>query len=1284
MEANQDIIFTGGLNSDDSLEFIPQGDYIYLENARNYDLNSDNKLGKLTKIKGTSKIVNNKRLQFIESGDVVYSAVLSYSKTLGTVKDAANNKLYYYVQEIYSYNSGIDSRTYYVIYEYDNTTRVISNVVVRTQLEIFDASKKVKWGNVLNGFLSWVQDTIEPKGIWIEKAINYTKNFDNNTNLTPAYLSMTMQEFNIIRRPPVDIISAGYGSDDSVITNNIKGKLFQFRHKYVYNDNSESVWGMASSVALPYGEIDSNGNDNNGVNYNYLALSCYKQNTEIKEIWIASRYIDKDGILTDFAICKKIDVSGNSVGDIITYNFYNDILGTPLSDNDNAKLLDVVPLLASTQDVISNPDRIAYGNIKEPMWDNIVTDVDVSVVTEDITQVSSDLTSTTTAVYTSKTELAAYKIDSTFYRPRVHLNGNGICTMIVFNDDWITAGAENIRLSFKIRVNGVLYVYTTNQINISGLNPTQIKAAIVDKIQDDYVAAGGTVDVAFTDYSTDFVNAVNGGYANVSTSKWAGVEDFMLFGQAPTGDYIVIRTGLLFYKICEVSFPTLSAKIFNLILTNDDKKYVGWKVGTMYLSNNDILYDVSSAALVTVIQYGETLLQVGDFIGYQTVSYLGVSIPIVNTQNQLDTTGLYSRPTLAPFGKYGSVIIYYDENLRPCFAQKITETYIERENTDYAEALIYKLRFQISHLAPSWAKHWTIALTKNLSQERLTEVDLSIDIGTPITSDSSYIYIDVNTSIDLWYTTYNNTTNVYQPYIFTTGDRVIIYDSNANEYIDREIVSVDTDGKIMIQKGTLVAGNIADIVRFYSPQIRYTEDVYYEVGQLYGFGEKLADNGKYHASSGSIQTSTTPLDITLNFGDIYLCSINQCALNTGLGTTTNPTYNEFFMPFYQSKMNSYGRPHVANAKVNTEFKKARIRISNALNQESNTFGITTFDSSDYTDLPEKHGKIQALIELGYTLKAVTETKCISIYINRTVTVDPNGQEGVLLSQTTLGTVAIPVESFGTLYPNSIVKTNRSFYFLDVNNGCSVRDSANGQANISEYKYASFFKRLCDNLKESSDTVDFFSAFNKNEYYLLLNILSSKFVGIPDDKANVIVFNEALNRWTHHLRLQDSRNRYPEWADNIGNTFVTFISGELFLHDDTETYNSFYGNNQESVVEFVFNQNPKQIKLLTAIAIHGNNLWDAREDGDIYIEPNTTYASGMSSRLKPAKFRKKEGLFYSEFLRNGLTPNMTYDNAIINGHKLRGNIAKIRLRNRDKEKSDLFSVSIKYVNSELSY
>lgn len=1303
MQGKQDILFVGGLNSDDSLEMLPKGDYLDLENARNFDGNSDNKLGKITKVKGTTKITNNDRLSFVTTFDVddndIHTAILSYSQTVGTVKDSPNNKLYYFVYEIYSFDL-IADRYYYVIYEYDNLLKKISNLVVRTTLEIFDKDLKVKWGNVISGKLTWCQKTIEPKMIEIERAINFTKNYYDNTELTPAYTVMTMQEFDVIRRPPVDIIKAEYKEDADYILNNLKGRLFQFRAKYVYIDNSESVWGMISTVALPYGEYDANGDYSNDHNFNYLELNYVKPSYDIKEIWLASRYIDRDGILRDFVVFEKQDVSDYAANDSVSYDFYNDISGKPLSDNEDTKLVDLVPLAAGTQEVISNPDRLAYGNITDPVFDNIDTDVTITVVATNITEAAQDIGSNTNSnvVFTSKNSLAAYRIDGR----KLYLNGKGIVTMIQFDNTWIAAGANYITVKLTVKVSGVAYTYTTSQIIIEGLADEEITDKIIDRINTDYQEVG-TATVAYrtrqstaaADYQ-DFVDDMKGGSSNTYTHKWTGVESYQLYGATPTGHCIIIRAGLFFSNIPSleevVDFPTLSCKVRTLITSLSTKRYLSTKIGDLYMSANIVNGgdDLHYVYTPDGSNY-PSVFKVKDFDGYLSVTYNSVPIllsAVSVAALQEDGLGRYLRPTLPPFGKYGVGLAYYDNNLRPMFVQELEDVFIERADEDYQKAIIYNLRLSINHVVPSRFKYWSVVLTKNLNQETLTEVDLSIDT-TPITDDADYIYIDVNTSIDLWNTTYNNTTDVYQPYGFTRGDRVLLYNVTTSKYIDKEIIAVNDDGNIMIQLESLAAADIGDIVRFYTPQVRYVDPLYFEVGKIYptaGIKTVLVDGEEYiyHETNTDIQNSTTPLVLDLPFGDIYLNAINMYALKTLIGTTTNPTYNEFFMPFYHSNLNSFGRTLYANDKLNLGFYGSRIRMSNALIQDSFTMGLNSFDSTDLLDIPEKHGTIQGLAELGYTLKVVTETKTMSIYINRTVTVDPNGVEGVLLIHKTLGTLAIPRESHGTIYPNSIEKTDKNLYLLDTLNGCSVRDSANGQFKISDYKYASFIKRLCKNIEASTSSVEVFSTFNINEYYIILDVKSSKFLGVPDDKGNAIVFNEDSSRWTHHLRLIDSRDNYPEWSDNIGNSLITFISGELFVNDDSDSYCEFYSKFQEPEIEFVFNENPKDVKLAVAMSIHANSLWQPNQDGDITIPPNITYANGMSSRLKPAKFRKKEGLFYSEFLHNGLTPNMTYDEGVRHGQKLRGNLMRIRLRNADKLPSDLFSVSIKYTSSELSY
>ena len=64
----------------------------------------------------------------------------------------------------------------------------------------------------------------------------------------------------------------------------------------------------------------------------------------------------------------------------------------------------------------------------------------------------------------------------------------------------------------------------------------------------------------------------------------------------------------------------------------------------------------------------------------------------------------------------------------------------------------------------------------------------------------------------------------------------------------------------MIEKGTLTDYDIGDIVRFYSPQVRYVEDVYKEVGQIYELSEGTYSIGGqqyrlHQAPNGLIETA---------------------------------------------------------------------------------------------------------------------------------------------------------------------------------------------------------------------------------------------------------------------------------------------------------------------------------------------------------------------------------------------------------------------------------------------
>ena len=225
-------------------------------------------------------------------------------------------------------------------------------------------------------------------------------------------------------------------------------------------------------------------------------------------------------------------------------------------------------------------------------------------------------------------------------------------------------------------------------------------------------------------------------------------------------------------------------------------------------------------------------------------------------------------------------------------------------------------------------------------------------------------------------------------------------------------------------------------------------------------------------------------------------------------------------------------------------------------------------------------------------------------------------------------------------------------------------------------------------KDLTNKIKVFGGFNKDdeEYVMVFN--DGNFGGTLnlDQKSNAIVFNEATNRFVSYITQYNVNNIQPEWVDFVNNRMITFINGQLWLENHTDVdRNSYYGIVRQSNIEAVCNISPKDIKTFQGIAIHATDKWSMPVDGDIFIPPTKTYPDGMSSRLKENKLQDKEGVFYSEFMGDGLTNGMTYIQGLLNGRSLRGSTMTVKLRNlAPDEESELFSLSIRFKLSELNY
>jgi hypothetical protein len=114
------------------------------------------------------------------------------------------------------------------------------------------------------------------------------------------------------------------------------------------------------------------------------------------------------------------------------------------------------------------------------------------------------------------------------------------------------------------------------------------------------------------------------------------------------------------------------------------------------------------------------------------------------------------------------------------------------------------------------------------------------------------------------------------------------------------------------------------------------------------------------------------------------------------------------------------------------------------------------------------------------------------------------------------------------------------------------------------------------------------------------------------------------------------------------------------------------------VGIVANEQPNVIKLLDSIGIQSNGEWSVES---VTIPATLNYPNGMYSKIPLQRFKKREGIWQSEFLRNMKTSSDTISVIeAIKGEPLRGESAYLVLKNTNTDEVRLFKVSINMTSS----
>lgn len=159
-------------------------------------------------------------------------------------------------------------------------------------------------------------------------------------------------------------VTESSSSNSRVTVNNLRNALFQFRYRYVYDDNEKSVWGSASIVPLPNQPTSQLTYDTFTDNAR-ISLSYTTGNEQVKAIELAFRKFS-NGSVTDWQLIDKINKTDLAIpdNDIKTYKFYNDGIYNTIDILDTEKLQDYVPQLANAGE-LANGNTLIYSGITE-------------------------------------------------------------------------------------------------------------------------------------------------------------------------------------------------------------------------------------------------------------------------------------------------------------------------------------------------------------------------------------------------------------------------------------------------------------------------------------------------------------------------------------------------------------------------------------------------------------------------------------------------------------------------------------------------------------------------------------------------------------------------------------------------------------------------------------------------------------------------------------------------------------------------------------------------------
>jgi len=360
MEFNETISFTGGINTDDTPQGFPKGDYRDFSYCR-LGYNSGNGFAVETSL-GTIEI-NNPSIEF---QDQVVGATIWLKK----------RAIVYFVYR----PVGADSICVYYI---DSKTH---ETVISTEQFNFSPDWPVYHANVVDDLLKWTDGRWDPEMYDADGVRLFNPPFQINLQkaLDVYYTSIDLQAIDAIKWPLEPPISE-FTTDITRNDNKLRKKLFKFIVQPIYENGEIGVWSMYSNLALPTQSELVTGTNFIGLNNdNCVTVSFNTGPKVVRKFNLAVQEFDQTtgGAITPFGVFLELDKTVDGMPDNFywTVKFYGNVATKGAIDA--LKNYDRLPITSDCQEYLPT-NQLVYANFRES-YDKIELDVGMDYTLSEI------------------------------------------------------------------------------------------------------------------------------------------------------------------------------------------------------------------------------------------------------------------------------------------------------------------------------------------------------------------------------------------------------------------------------------------------------------------------------------------------------------------------------------------------------------------------------------------------------------------------------------------------------------------------------------------------------------------------------------------------------------------------------------------------------------------------------------------------------------------------------------------------------------------------------------